>query len=370
MKIFYYFKELNTPMYKWQRIHIFDELEKNGHKIISFNPLQYSSFDEANERVVHEIRNEKGIDLFLTCDDSTVIYKETIFQIKKMGIPTCLICWDNLELPYKQKKIAPLFDIVWITSKETKYLFEKWGCKNIVFKTYAANPYRFVPHWNKEIPVIGFIGSPYGSRTNKLNDLIHAGINCSVYSDTLFNKGYNTSIGSIYKFDLQDVLIKSYRYLRFPIGRKVLFSTIKNKILSTKKELDISSNNLIRQHSVTDDEMIHLYSNFSLSLNITELRDTYICKRPIHKIHLRTFEIPMSGGLEFASYTDEIASYFEENKEIVLYRSKEEMIDKAHFYLAPKNSDIVQKMKRSAYERAINEHTWSNRFNAVFTALK
>lgn len=368
MKIFYYFLELDTPMYKWQRTHFLDELERNGHNLITYNPLDFQSMDEANEKVVDIIRGNGRIDLFLTCDESAIIYKETIEQIKELGIPTCLICWDNLELPYKQKKIAPVFDVVWITSWETRYLFESWGCKNIIFKTYAANPYHFVPKWNEPIYTVGFIGSPYGSRINKLNDLLHAGICCQVYSNTLFQKGYNTSVGDIHRFDIVDVLMKISRYMRFPIGRKVLMSTIRNKFLA-QTELDINSRNLKKKYSVSDDDMISLYSNMALSLNITELRDTYICKHPIHKIHLRTFEIPMSGGLELASYTEELASYFEEDKEIVLYRSKEEMIDKARFYLNPKNETIVTRMKLAARKRAENEHRWIDRFEYVFKAL-
>lgn len=369
MKIFYFFKELNTPMYQWQRIHFIDELERNGHQFVTFNPLDYASMDEANEKVLHVIRKEKGLGLFLACDDSDVIYKETVDAIKGLGIPTCLICWDNLELPYKQKEIAPFFDVVWLTSVETKYLFEKWGCRNIVFATYAANPYRFVPVWNNFFPVVGFIGSPYGSRVNKLNDLLWAKVNCRVYSDALFRKGYNTSVGGVHKIDICDIGVKAFRYLRFPIGRKVLYSTIKNKFMS-KAHLDVDSPYLSAHHSVSDNEMVELYGDFALSLNITELRDTYICKNPIHKVHLRTFEIPMSGGLEFASYTDEIASYFEEDKEIVLYKNRDEMVDKARFYLNPTNAGLVRQMKMKAHKRAMQEHTWTNRFNSVFSVLK
>lgn len=368
MKIFYYFLERDTPMYKWQRLHILDELERNGYEVVTYNPLDFRSMDEANEKVVDVIKNEEKIDLFLACDESSVIYKETVERIKTLGIPTCLICWDNLELPYKQKKIAPVFDVVWITSWETRYLFESWGCKNIVFATYAANPFRFAPSWNKPIRAVGFIGSPYGSRVNKLNDLLHADINCRVYSNSLFQKGYNTSVDGVHKFDAMDVLVKASRYMRFPIGRKVFTSTIRNKFMS-KTELDGTSPNLIKMPSVSDAEMIALYSNLTLSLNITELRDTYICKNPIHKIHLRTFEIPMSGGLELASYTDEIASYFKEDQEIVLYRSMEEMIDKARFYLKPENKTTVMNMKRAARNRAEKEHRWIDRFEQVFQVL-
>ena len=166
MTIFYYFKELETPMYKWQRIHLLDELQRYGHKIITYNPLNYSTIEEANEKVLSKIGDYENIDLFLSCVDQDTLYRETVESISKKGIPTCLIAWDNLELPYKQRKIASAFDVVWLTSFETKYLFERWGCKKIVFETYAANPYIFRPHWSDVINEVGLIGSPYGSRIN------------------------------------------------------------------------------------------------------------------------------------------------------------------------------------------------------------
>ena len=203
MNIFYFFKELDTPMYQWQRTNLIDELIRNGHKVKTFNPLDYQSIEEANAITVPSIKKWGKCDLFLTCDDQDTIFKETVEEINKMGIPTCLICWDNLELPFKQKKIAPAFDIVWITSVETQYLFEQWGCKNIIFQTYAANPYTYTAeNIDKQLHSVGFIGSPYGSRTNKLNDLLENGVNCSIYSNSLFNKGYNTSIGGKKKINL------------------------------------------------------------------------------------------------------------------------------------------------------------------------
>lgn len=279
-----------------------------------------------------------------------------------------MIAWDNLELPYKQKDIASAFDVVWLTSWETQYLFEKWGCKNIVFNTYAANPYYFSPRWNRTINEVGFIGSPYGSRVNKINDLLYSNIPCAVYSNSLFRKGYNSSKGGEYKPDYRDVAVKFSRYLRFPIGRKVLYSTIKNKLIKSST-LNENSPYLDKKQSVSDEDMIALYSNLALSLNITELRDTYILDKPIHKIHLRTFEIPMSGGLQFASYTDELANYFEDGKEIVMYLNKDDMIEKARYYLNPKHTNEIIAMKQAARKRAENEHTWICRYNKIFDVL-
>jgi hypothetical protein len=114
-----------------------------------------------------------------------------------------LICWDNLELPYKQKGLAKAVDLVWLTSIETKYLFDNWGC-NTIFQTYAANPNVYYPNWEKNKNEVCFIGSPYGSRTNKMNDLIDGGINCNVFSDALFDKNYNPSLAKkqIYTYQM------------------------------------------------------------------------------------------------------------------------------------------------------------------------
>jgi spore maturation protein CgeB len=77
----------------------------------------------------------------------------------------------------------------------------------------------------------------------------------------------------------------------------------------------------------------------------------------------------MSGGLELTSYTSELSNYFEDGKEIVLYKTNEEMIDKAKFYLDSKNHLVVKKLKANARYRAENEHTWTNRFSKIFENL-
>jgi len=64
-----------------------------------------------------------------------------------------------------------------------------------------------------------------------------------------------------------------------------------------------------------------------------------------------------------------LAGDFEAGKEIVLYRTKEEYIDKAQFYLQSNMFHTRQRMKQAARQRAESEHTWINRFHAVFAEL-
>ncbi len=368
MNILYFFAERPTPMYTWQRIHIFDELQRHGINFKVFNPLNYPTINIANEELVKEA-DPSRYDLFFTASFPDHLYASSVESIKAKGLKTVLISWDNLELPYLHKANARSFDLVWVTSKETKNIFENWGCKNVIFQTYAANPYIFTPSRRENIWSVGFIGSPYGSRSNKLNELLDGGIDCSVYSNSLFELGYNSSLGKKQSYNIRTVLWKLDNYLRFDIGRKVLWSTIKNKI-ENRAELNTDSEHLHKFRSVSDSEMIRLYSDFALSLNISELRDTGVLKTPVHKIHLRSFEIPMSGGAQFVKYFDEMAEYFEEDKEIVFYHNKEEMIEKAKFYLNPKNEKELVNIKKAARKRAEGEHTWMRRFEIMFENLK
>jgi spore maturation protein CgeB len=362
MNILYYWPEQDRYMDKWQRIHIFDELEENGHTIEVFNPLAYKNFSIANEEFIKSFRIRKKLpDLFMTCVGSEQIFSETIETVRSKSVPTLLICFDNLHAPFMHQKIAPQFDLVWLTSRETQYLFKKWGC-NTLFMPYAANPNRFHINYSGEIDAIGFIGTPYGTRTSKINQLTKNNITCHVYTNVV-----NSEDQSIADYKQ---LLNSFFYLsRFKIGRNVIWGAIKNKIGNKSDNLLVRNDYLNLFPSVSFSEMNKLYSNLALSLGITELRNTYALKNPVHKIHLRTFEIPMCGGLQLTSYTPELENYFKNDKEIILYKNSDEMISKATFYLQPKNEKLRKKMKFAARERAEREHTWLNRFNKVFKYL-
>lgn len=374
MRILYFFREFDNYMFKWQRLHIFDELLRNGIEIEVFNPLNYDSYDAANERLVSHLKVNKGLySLFMTCVGSEYLYKDTIQEISKMEIPTLLICFDNLHTPFVHKKIASVFDLVWVTSRETKYLFEKWGCKKVVFQTYAANPYIFVPNWGKPVQSISFIGSIYGGRVNKIEQLGESNLRCDLYSDDFFNndiiakKSKSTNISQV---EIKNVIQEIIRSMSFSIGRKVIISSLINNYFRSRSSIIKDYKCINKFPSVSFEKMLEIYSNSSLSLNITELRNTFVLKNPVHKVHLRTFEIPMCGGLQLASYTEELATYFEDGKEIVLYKTPEELISKSKFYLNPKNEKQILNMKIAARNRSLDEHTWVKRFDLIFKLLE
>lgn len=364
MKILYYFYYDGSYMTEWQKTSLIDELSHYDIFIEIFNPATFDSLEECNEKLVKKLKADKNIDLFFTCMRDEFFCDGVMDIIKALPIPKVLVCFDNLHAPYMHKNIAPFFDLVWLTSSQTENMFIKWGCKTI-YMPYASNPFIYKNIFSRQIDKICFVGTPYGSRAQYINDIVKSNVEIDVYYSTKTNEQnkkellYEVKTPSLFKIFSQD--------MSFSIGRALL----RGKMLSIIKKTDsIITHNSKFNHfeSLTATDMNKAYSNYALSLNVLDLRNTYYLKRPIHKLHLRTFEIPMCGGLQFTSYDEELETFFTE-KECIYFRDIEEMIDKAKFYTNPRNSKLVNDFKNNSRLKAEREHTWKCRFDQLFNVL-
>lgn len=361
MTILYYFTDYQTPMYQWQHIHIIDELKAHDCNITVFDPLGYENADRANEAVLDYLKSHK-IDLFMTPHNEKILFIDTLKRIKELGIPTLLICFDNLIVPFVHYRIAPYFDLVWLTSRETKGLFNKIGCRS-VFLPYAANP--FLARSEETVLGIGFVGTPYGSRANMINALTGSGID--VYCHCLKQEtGMENGEPPLPQNDMSKKEV-ALEFLKFQQGRKVLEGAVINKL--TKNAVLNEGKLLHKEKVVPPSDLYQVYPRYSLALSSTAARNTGVLKKPLQIVNLRSFEIPMSGGLQICQYTEEMASYFEDGKEIVFYRDEKELIEKAKYYCGENHFSERQQIRKAAREKAVAEHTWYIRFSKVFSIL-
>lgn len=369
MKILYYFPEMSLPIVQWQRSHFFNELSHYGIEFDVFNPLLYHNMDEACENLLHYVKGKK-YDLFFTnvCSEKH-INPIVIEEMKKTGMPTLSYRGDNLVMPYNDINLAAHFDLVWLTSKETQHLYDKWGAKTY-FAPYAANPFVFRYVQPKSlIHHICFIGTPYGSRTRMMNTLLENNINLTLFYGKSEKKDEEKHdiIPIRQQLPSTSILQVFYNRLRYKEGRKLLWGTMVNKI---KGNNSIIENKYLHHEKSVDVKCIcDKYSEYSLSLASTSALHTDVLKNPQKIINLRNFEIPMSGGIELCRYNPELAEYFEEGKEIVFYRDNDELVDKARYYTEKATDKEIVSMKQAARLRAENEHTWINRFKIGFDIL-
>jgi len=359
LNITYLFEDANSNMSNWQKINFIDELSQSGYSFNLINIFDFESPNSINLKLKSVIEKNK-IDYFIT-SISNVIIDENIFNLFKIkGIPTILICFDNLHAPYIHEKSCNFFDLVWLTSNENEDLFRKWGSKKIIFQPYAANPYFYkFNQRNKLTNRISFVGTPYGSRKNLINKLAENSLPVDLYSNNYSNE-------SNLKTDIKNFNLHAYYNVKTKIGRKIIWSAFLNKYVMNNKGLHDSVN---CKSSLSFKSMTNLYSTSKVNLNVIELRNTFVLKNPIYKIHLRTFEIPMSGGIQLVAHTNELSEYFEEDKEVLFYKSEEELVDKAKYYLNNATDTTIRSIQASARKRAENDHTWGNRFNKLFKSL-
>ena len=365
MKILYYHKEYQTPMYLWQRVHIIDELAHHGIQVEMLNPLDYETLEQANETLLKEAATAQ-YDLFMTPHNEEELFLDTLQQIKHLGIPTMLICFDNLVAPYLHRNIAAQFDLVWLTAPENREMFTRWGAKTIMLP-YAANPYAFSFQPQPEILRAAFIGTPYGSRVNMINCLLEQNVPVTLYGNTGKGNG-GADNGSDGFSNLNSYVSVIKEYVTFPTGRKLMLAAAMQR-MNPAASLLTDSTALESKDPVLPQELPTLYAAYALSLSSSTARNTGILKHPVHIVNLRAFEIPMCGGIQICRYNPELSNYFEDDKEILFYHSNEEMTDKAKFYLAPEREAQRKAIRQAARKRAEGEHTWYHRFSKAFEAL-
>ena len=369
MKIFYYFPERDTTnMTLWQRVHFFDELLYHGIEIEPFNPLLCNSWDEANNNALTLLK-KGNYDLFFTsvCQKEC-LFPDTLQEIKRMGIPSLCLRFDNLVIPYYDKELSPFFDLVWLTAKETKRLYDKWGARTC-FAPYAANPYAFK---YIELPIkreLCFIGTPYGSRSRMINALAKGGIDMTLFfgKSPTNDKDLIEEINPLISVPLHNRLGSVFTRLRFREGRVLIHGLVKNRIVGKREILECG--NLQIEPSVCLNKLHEVYSQYTLSLASTSAHHTDVLKHPLKIVNLRSFEIPMSGGIEICRNNPELAEYFEESKEIIFYDTMEELVEKADYYIRKASEQEIRSIKTAARRRAEGEHTWYHRFSKVLAEL-
>ncbi len=348
----------------WQRIHILNELGYSGFQFDEIDPADYTNMDEVIEVLKLRIRSGK-IDLFFTGYGESYLNEELLSELKLKGIPSILFCSDNLLDPFEHLNISRYFDLVWLTSRETEYLFSNMGAKTIILP-YAANPNIYRGLKTENINKALFIGSPYGSRANIINKLASNRIEIDLYTDIDNKYTHANYIEKIInRFPKK---IRSFsNLLKFQVGRKVLLAALKQKISGSA---GVASSPYINRYSgISFDSMYEAYGRYAVSLSSTAARNTGVLQNPVNVINLRSFEIPMSGGVQLCAFSNELAEYFEDGREIVFYYSDDELIEKASYLTSARSANYLSNIRKCARERALRDHTWAKRFRAVFSRL-
>lgn len=101
---------------------------------------------------------------------------------------------------------------------------------------------------------------------------------------------------------------------------------------------------------------------FQSKVNLNTLR-----YEEITGANCRVFEIAGSGGFQICDRKEGIKELFEEDKEIVMFDTMNELKEKINYYL--KNQDKAYEIAQNARERALKEHTYEHRIKEIFRII-
>jgi len=165
--------------------------------------------------------------------------------------------------------------------------------------------------------------------------------------------------------DIQyDVTFVGQKHGRMPDGR-FLRSEIVDSILASDIQIDLFGNywegyENWHGYLTSFHDMIDVFDTSKICLNLSN---------PWHhgtmpQIKGRHFEIPQTGRLQVCTPADDLESYFEDGKEIVIAKTPAELIEKLQYYLD--NEEERETIAKAGRDRMLADHQWYHRFERIF----
>ena len=246
-----------------------------------------------------------------------IILPKTVEKIKAFGATIFMYNNDNPFAEYypryfwrNYRNALKYADVGFIYRQENRVDYEKVGCKKVVLlrSYYMADRNFYMEDPKEKVPQVVFIGhNENDSRKASIRRLLDARI----------------AVG-----------VPKLNWIDFENDNPYLIK-LENCMEKYNEQMNASDIAIV----------------FLSTLN----HDTYT---------RRCFEIPATKTFMLSQYTDDIASMFEEDKEIVFFRNDDELVSKVKFYLMnPKERNAIA---QAGYERLMRDgHEVSDRVKQV-----
>ena len=112
------------------------------------------------------------------------------------------------------------------------------------------------------------------------------------------------------------------------------------------------------------DDMINIYNQSKINLNFTGA----IGNSQIKQLKGRIFEIAVTGNFLLTEYAPSLEVCYEQEKSIVWFKTKEELLEKIKFYLDNEDKRIL--IEKNMQKKTLEEHTNEARLKKLFYELE
>ena len=288
-----------------------------------------------NDELLAAVMSEKP-DILFAFMLSDEFIPGVLDQIKKH---TTSIAWfaDDSWRFYDYSRVwAKHFTWVVTTYSWMPALYKKIGQPNVIRSQWAADTaiYHPVgPRGGADAPGVSFVGGWTKPRAKIVARLMKAGIPLEVYGG-----GWERGRVS------NEEMIRIFGASKINLGLNPAPGFL------NKNSLGRLAFRRSRERIVPD---LHIFRNLQTLLH-----------RNIPQIKARHFEIPACGGFVMTSMADDLGSFYEIDKEVVIYEGVDDCAEKVRYYLDhPSEREAIA---RAGYERTIRDHTYAKRFEKIF----
>lgn len=265
--------------------------------------------EASNKWLEDQIRNRTFDVLFYVAfNESHDIPSDLLLLCRQFGIKT--IQWDCDSSWRFHNWILPrkgLFDYFVTTHSQAVSWYEQNGMR-VIHSQWGGSPY-YSPGTGEKKYDVTFIGQKHGIRPQIISALRQRGIKIDLFGN--YWDGYDDWHGYLTDFG----------------------------------------------------SVLEVFRSSKICLNLSN--PWHIGTMP--QIKGRHFEIPQCGAFQISTPADNLHSYFEPNKEIVIANDIEELASKLTYYIA--NDGEREIIAKAGYERMQRDHQWHHRIKEILNVI-
>lgn len=332
--------------YSFEYENLLGTLEEMSNVEVTFFPFDERMCEVGREVMNEELKQvvlEQKPDLLFCFLYQDEIKKEVIeFITNKTATKT--FNWfadDHWRVPVYSRYWASLFTKISTTHSEAVDKYAALGIKNVIHTQWAANVNVYKPQRTEHEYGVTFVGQKVGPREKFVKKL--AGLGLGVET---FGNGWGN--GKVTLPHMLDIFSNSKINLNFV---QIPFMNRGNILKPLARLVVKKENGKIRLD----------LKNVSRNLDSLFSRRTPMIKG-------RNFEVPACGGFVLSGNADNLRDYYEPNKEIVIFESLSDLVEKCNYYL--ENESERKKIAQAGLERTLREHTYEHRIKDIFTQLE
>jgi spore maturation protein CgeB len=315
-------------------------------------------FTERFLAAVESANRTRRLDLVITYLSDCHLEPGALDHVRETIAPVLNFFCNNVHQFHLVRRNARHYTACLVPEAEALPRYREAGAEAIFFPM-AANPDRYHPVDTPYRYAATFSGQRYGDRTSSILALREGGVDAHA-----FGQHWVQAPGAAAASRPARGAGLFARAAQLALGGRSVLQAARDR-----RDWDrLRGRHPGALHGpVTDAEYVALFSESRISLGFLILGDTHRTSRPLRQIRLREFEATMAGAFYVTGWLDELSLHYEIGREIVCYRSREELVERCRYYLA--HDEERERIRRAGHERAVRDHTWRRRFEGLFAEL-